>query len=303
MNEKLDLFCPEKTMKVSSQDKPWINGELKAIARKKNREYNKRGKSEKYKKLSQKFEEKSKAEAAKYLRKNMDALMEKKPGQAYSILKRMGSQPGDCIDNNTFTLPGHESENLTEEESAERIAVHFAAISQEFPPLDSSSLPPHVQEQLNKDNTPPTISEYDTYCKIVAAKKPKSNVPGDIPRDLVSEFSPELSTPVSKIINSILQSGQWPTQWKMEYISAIGKVPHPETEDDLRPISLTSFFSKVTEHFVVMWLLNYIGDQLDFRQYGGSKGNSITHYLIEFINFILINQDSDAQTAILACLQ
>ena len=88
----------------------------------------------------------------------------------------------------------------------------------------------------------------------------------------------------------------------MEYISAISKDPHSETEDDLRPMSLTSFFSKVTEHFVVMWLLKFIGDKIDFRQYGGSKGNSITHYLIEFINFILLNQDSEAQTAILACM-
>ena len=51
-----------------------------------------------------------------------------------------------------------------------------------------------------------------------------------------------------------------------------------------------------------MWLLEFIGDEIDFRQYGGSKGNSITHYLIEFINFVLFNQDSTAQTAILACM-
>ena len=85
-------------------------------------------------------------------------------------------------------------------------------------------------------------------------------------------------------------------------MKAIGKIPLPETEDDLRPISLTAFFSKVTEHFVVMWLLEFIGDEIDFRQYGGSKGNSITHYLIEFINFVLFNQDSTAQTSILACM-
>ena len=51
-----------------------------------------------------------------------------------------------------------------------------------------------------------------------------------------------------------------------------------------------------------MWLLEYIGELIDFRQYGGIKGNSITHYLIEFLNFILINQDSTDQTAILACM-
>ena len=66
----------------------------------------------------------------------------------------------------------------------------------------------------------------------------------------------------------------------------------PASEEELRPISLTAYFSKVTEHFVVMWLMEFIKDKIDFRQYGGVKGNSITHYLIEFINFILMNQDS-----------
>ena len=51
-----------------------------------------------------------------------------------------------------------------------------------------------------------------------------------------------------------------------------------------------------------MWLMEYIKDKIDFRQYGGQRGNSITHYLIEFINFILSSQDSADQTAILAVM-
>ena len=139
---------------------------------------------------------------------------------------------------------------------------------------------------------PPIITDYDAYCKIRAAKKPRSGVPTDLPKLTTQEFSPELSTPVSRIINSMFQLGEWPTHWKLEHVIPIGKVHMPETEDDLRPISLTPFFSKVAEHFVVMWLLEYIGEKIDFRQYGGQKGNSITHYIIEFVNFILSCQDS-----------
>ena len=73
-------------------------------------------------------------------------------------------------------------------------------------------------------------------------------------------------------------------------------------EDDLRPISLTPFFSKVAEHFVVQWLLDCVGHKLDFRQYGGLKGNSVTHYIIEFVNFILSCQDTSEKTAIMACM-
>ena len=163
-------------------------------------------------------------------------------------------------------------------------------------------LPPHVQCKLESESAPPSIDNYDVYKKIRSAKKPKSGVPGYLPRQIVQEFAPELATPAQHIICNIVQSGQWPAQWKQEWVTAIGKIPIPETEDDLRPISLTPFFSKVTEHFVVMWLLEYIGEKIDFRQYGGIKGNSITHYLIEFLNFILLNQDSTDQTAILACM-
>ena len=38
------------------------------------------------------------------------------------------------------------------------------------------------------------------------------------------------------------------------------------------------------------------------HQYGGLKGNSISHYLIEFLNFILSYQDRNDHTAVLAVL-
>ena len=237
--KNLDRFCPEKSMKLSSQDKPFITKELKTLDRQKSREYIKRGKTVKYQNLAKQFSAKYKVEAEKYLRKNMDTLMESKPGQAYKVLKKMGAQPGDCIDENTFTLPSHE--NLTAQQSAERIATYFSAISQEYPPLDISSLPARVQTGLETDVVPPVISEYDTYLKILSAKKPQSGVPGDMPSPIIKEFAPELATPVSKIISNIVKSCKWPSQWKMEYVTAIGKIPIPETKDDLRPISLTAF--------------------------------------------------------------
>ena len=298
--KNLDKYCPSKTMRLGPLDKPWMNFELKALSRRKQREWTKHGKSIKYVKLEQKFTKKYEAAAKKYMDNKIEALKEAQPGKAYSVFKSMGAQPGDCTDNHTFTLPNHA--NLTDQESAETIAEHFASISREYLPIDLDRLPDRVQLKLTEESTPPVITEEECYRKLISAKKPRSEVPGDLPSSIVKEFTVELANPVSKLLNNITQSACWPDQYKVEYVTPIGKVPQPETEDDLRPIALTNFFSKVMENFVVIWLLEIIGDKMDFRQYGGTKGNSVSHYLIELVNFILYNQDEREATSVLAGL-
>ena len=58
--------------------------------------------------------------------------------------------------------------------------------------------------------------------------------------------------------------------------------------------------SKVTEQFVIDWLLKYIGKKIDWGQYGGTKGSSISHYLVELVNFVLFNQDLKIPHSVLA---
>ena len=53
-----------------------------------------------------------------------------------------------------FSLPNHEKEMLSYEQSAERIAVHFSSISQEFPSLDVDTLLLHVQSKLKCEDSP-----------------------------------------------------------------------------------------------------------------------------------------------------
>ena len=53
---------------------------------------------------------------------------------------------------------------------------------------------------------------------------------------------------------------------------------------------------------MIMWLMVVIGDKLVFRQYGDTKGNSVSHYLIELFNFILYNHDNRETTSVLASL-
>ena len=117
-----------------------------------------------------------------------------------------------------------------------------------------------------------------------------ATTPGDIPSKLCKEFSPELSAPLTQIFCNILKTGDWPRQWKLETGIPIKK-HSPKSEEDIRVISLTSWYSKIFEKFVIQWLMSYIGDKIDLKQFGGKKGVSTTHYLVEFLNYILYNLD------------
>ena len=83
----------------------------------------------------------------------------------------MGAQPGDCADDNTFTLPQHQEFNLTDQQCADSIAEHFAAISNEYLPLSMDLLPERVKVKLENKAAPPVISEYECYKKLKSIKK------------------------------------------------------------------------------------------------------------------------------------
>ena len=50
----------------------------------------------------------------------------------------------------------------------------------------------------------PHINELDVFNQIKKAKKPKSEVPGDLPRTLMQEFAPELAGTLSGIYRTLV---------------------------------------------------------------------------------------------------
>ena len=306
-SRKLNEYLPSQTVTICPADKPFITKELKILKRKRMREYASHGKSEKYMKLKEEFDVKFLKASKSYMVKNVENLKNSNPAKAYKILKRLGSRPGEQENTTNLKLPVHEK--MSAIEAANSIAKHFSKISMEFPPLDVQTLPDRVISKIRNPESAsaiPVIEEFHVHVKIKKANKPKSGVPGDLPRKIIEEFGPELSSPMCTIFNQIVQSSKngpvkWPESWKMEYGTPLPKTQNPKSEDDLRVISLTSFFSKVLESFVVDWLRHHIGKQLDPKQYGGSKGDSTAHYMIELVNFILYNQDFNEPVAVLLC--
>ena len=184
---------------------------------------------------------------------------------SYAAIRSLGTRPGENA-TSTFTLPSHADNNLTAQQSAEVIADHFAAISQDYDPISIDNFPPKMKEALSNPDLSavPCLSDYQVYTKICKSKKPNSAVPGDLPKKIVQEFSCELSTPVTIIYNSILRTLEYPRQWVVEYQIPLPKSYPPSSEDQLRNLAKTAFFSKVFESFLSYWLLPINQDFLNF---------------------------------------
>ena len=294
---------PSKTIHISDFDKPFITEELKILRRQRQRIYRKHGKSEKYLHVKKTYSKKLKREAEKYRLKVLREVAEGKRSNSYSALRKL--EQGEHFSPRVgFSLPCYDAENLSPLQSAEKLADFFSSISQEFSPIDPKNFSPKVKNLLENCSAQekPKLEPYEVYARILKSKKPNSGVPGDVPVKLVKEFAVEYAEPVSRIFNQITSSAEYPQQWIREYQIAIPKVNPPQSEDDLRNISSTSYFSKVYESFIGDWILPFIAPYIDPGQCGGLKGSSITHYLIRLIHFVLQFTDKREPYAVLLAL-
>ena len=98
-----------------------------------------------------------------------------------------------------------------------------------------------------------------------------------------------VAPPAAKIFNKITVTAEYPPQWKIEHQVALAKVYPPESEEELRNIAKTPFWSKVYESFVGEWILEIIKRFLD-------PG----HYLIKLPQFVHTTLDLKQPHAVLA---
>ena len=222
-----------------------------------------------------------------------------KRGSIYPALKRLGLRPG-FEEKAVFQLSSHIEKGYSESQSVESMAQHFSLISQEYSPLQMTNLPSFLQSYLmNNESPPPVITEKEVYMRLRKAKKPNSKVPGDLPPKIVKKFPELLVEPLTVIYNKITKTAEYPSDWKIEYQVPIPKIESPDSEDQLRNIAKTNFFSKVYESFLGDWLLKIVKPHLDPDQCG-LKGLSTTHYLIKFLHFVHEALDQRRPQAVLA---
>ena len=76
-----------------------------------------------------------------------------------------------------------------------------------------------------------------------------------------------------------------------EHAFPLKKVQNPLSLDKVRSISKSPFLCTQFEKIVISWLMPYIEPKLDWGQYGGVGGCSVSHLMIELLTFVHYNLD------------
>ena len=130
-----------------------------------------------------------------------------------------------------------------------------------------------------------TILPQTVLAKLERIKIYKAPGPDDLPNWLMRDFAAWLCEPLCAIFNASVREGNVPSMWKKADVLPMPKV-HPPTciESDIRPISLTPTVSKILESIIGNWILEIVDSQLDDHQFGGLKGRSTTHALVDMLH-------------------
>ena len=274
----LDKYFPEKVTKISTLDKQWMSPQLKQLHRSMQREFCKHRKSEKYKKFKSKFKKLKRKSAKTFYSDFILNLKKTDPGKWYLMAKKIGA----VNETESGDIQVEALANLSNQECAQRIAEHYAAVSNEYSPINYSELPCYLPAP-----PPPQVEEYDVYLRLGRIKKTKSTLPLDLPDKLRQECSAHLAAPLKTIINSSLTQSVYPTLWKQEWVTPAPKISNPQGIHDLRKISSTSDFSKTYEGFLKDWIMEDVSSNLDIGQFGGQPGMGTEHMVVCFLDRVL----------------
>ena len=285
----MEEFFPLITVRRKSTDSPWVNNKIRKLIKRRRKVYRKEGRSAKWKRLKRLSDDLIDARRSRYLESQKQGLLVEDAARNFfrNVKAFQAKERPQQFDVRSL-YPG-----LADQDVADELSRYFNRISSEFSPIESCQIP------RTHDRALPRLEPYQVAGRIKAFKKPKSMVQGDIFPALMDKFGILLALPLTDIFNEISSTFVWPRCWKKEYVTVIPKCRAPVSVGDLRNISCTMLPSKIFESYVLNWLSTEVTCKTN--QYGGIKGSSVSHLLVDLWDEIAWNlEDGRAATMITA---
>ncbi len=275
INVLLDEHLPITTVVKYDTDKPWVTEDFKRMIQKRQDAYSKSD-SARFNYYRNRVNRACKSLRSKHYNKNISGLQTTNPKMWW---KKTQAMIGRSTEKNHLTVLANDVSDGDIYTLAHMINNFFHSVS--------SSLEPLTQPDNHDDINVPdiyVISTQEIEKALMQTDTSKAPGPDDVPCWILRDLAGLISGPISCIFNSSIRQGYTPLSWKRANVVPIPKSNQPKSiESDLRPISLTSVLSKHLESFIGNWILDSIKDKLDVSQYGGLKGLSTTHALVDML--------------------
>ena len=144
-----------------------------------------------------------------------------------------------------------------------------------------------------KDDEMPMI-EKDTVEKVFGNINPnKAPGPDKISGKLLKACKNELSQVYCDLYNQSLQSHSIPTAWKNAHICPVPKPgKQPKSQNDYRPIALTSIAMKCLERIVLYFLKAQTRSHIDPNQFAYQQNRSVEDALLTLMHYAHTHLDS-----------
>ena len=271
----LDKYLPIQTSVKYETDKPWITSQFKNMVKVRQHAL-KSGNLHTFRLYRNRVNRACKTLRSSYYNRNVNGLRKTNPRMWWKktdllINRNKGENAMHALAKRTT---GGDITQLCND-----INVFFHSVSSHLDPL---SIPPINTEQDVPNKYIISITEVEHV--LMKTDITKSPGPDGIPNWILHDLAGLISRPICCIFNSSIREGSVPSCWKRADVVPIPKSNPPRSiETDLRPISLTPVLSKQLESFIGKWMLESIKEKIDFNQYGGLRGTSTTHALVDLL--------------------
>ena len=266
-------------MSTSRYNQPWINREIKQLARRKKKAYVKARKSNEacdwsyFNTLKKQMQRDSRSTYQSYVNDLISDADSTNPKKFWSFIKNQrcdNSGVAPLIKNGLLQSESLAKANIL---NAQFVSVFTSEDTENIPDLGTS---PH-----------PVVPEFNIDCagveKLLHNIKPhKASGPDELPAHLLKLGASELAPALTLLFQATLHQGRIPHEWKSAYVSPIFKKGDKSKASNYRPISLTSIVCKVIEHIIHSQIINHFDKHnlLTNRQFGFRKGRSCESQLL-----------------------
>ena len=271
LTNAIEAFFPTKLIKFCN-DKPFITGRIKYLISKRDQAYKKKNQSC-YKHYRNKVAYEIKKEKYNFYDSKVKAINTKNSKQWWKTVKQICNLKRSA----SFSLLNNETnEPLTKHQMAEYINSFFSSLTSQYPPVSPS--------RISSGPPLPYITEELVVNRLKTINQNKAPGPFDPPLKIIKSAADLLGPVLCNIINHSFSNQEFPNLWKIFDICPIPKIVPVPSVETLRPIALTSIFSKIQESFAVEWMMEDISPVISPAQYGGLPGLSTTHALLNLLH-------------------